>query len=63
MNKITKFTGKLSAALKDERGEVNLVAILLIIVVTIGLVAIFKSQITSLINSIFSTIGNEVSGI
>ena len=47
----------------EERGEVNLISILLIVIVTIGLVAIFKSQITSLLNSIFGRINKDVSGI
>lgn len=47
----------------DENGEANLVSILLIIVVTVALVAIFKTQITNLINGIFAKINNEVSKI
>ena len=47
----------------EERGEVNLISILLIIIVTIGLVAIFKNQITDLINEIFDTIKKDASGI
>lgn len=47
----------------EERGEVNLISILLIVIVTIGLVAIFKTQITALINSIFGRINKDASGI
>ncbi|MBP1565732.1 MAG: hypothetical protein J6A58_08280 [Oscillospiraceae bacterium] len=47
-------------ALKDERGEVNLIAILLIIVVVVGLVIIFRESITTLINNIFKNINKEV---
>ena len=37
--------------------------LLLILVVLIGLVLIFKSQLTSIVNSIFQKIVNESSGI
>lgn len=49
--------------LKNEDGETNLVAILLIIVVTVALVAIFKSRITSLVNTIFTTIETGIGKI
>jgi Flp pilus assembly pilin Flp len=41
--------------LKEEDG-VGVVELILILVVLIGLVLIFKSQLTTLINSIFTTI-------
>lgn len=43
------------ACLKDEKG--------IGVVVLIGLVIIFKSQLTSLVNSIFQKITSESSGI
>lgn len=52
----------LSAFLQEEDG-VGVVEIILILVVLISLVLIFKSQLTSLVNSIFSKIvsqGNSV---
>ncbi len=49
--------------ISEETGEVNLVAILLIIIVTVGLVAIFKTQITNLINAIFQNITNAIDSI
>ncbi len=42
----------------EEEG-VGVVEIILIIVVVIGLVIIFKSQLTSLVNSIFQSITNK----
>lgn len=48
--------------LKDERG-IGVVEIILILVVLIGLVIIFKSQLTSLVQSIFSKITSESAGI
>jgi Flp pilus assembly pilin Flp len=46
---------RFSEFLKEEDG-VGVVELILIIVVLIGLVLIFKSQLTTLINSIFTTI-------
>jgi len=48
--------------LKEDRG-IGVVEIILILVVLIGLVVIFKSELTSLVNSIFETIRSESSGI
>lgn len=48
--------------LKDDRG-IGVVEIILILVVLIGLVVIFKSELTSLVKSIFETIRSESSGI
>lgn len=49
--------------IRNEDGETNLVAILLIIVVTVALVAIFKDRITDLINTIFDAINEAVEKI
>lgn len=53
---------KLKDLLKDESG-MGTVEIILIIVVLIGLVIIFKSQLTSLVETIFEKITSESSGI
>ncbi len=50
------------AKLREEDG-VGVVEIILILVVLIGLVIIFKSQLTSLVQNIFSKIVSESSGI
>ena len=42
----------------DERG-IGVVEVILILVVLIGLVIIFKSQLTSLVNTIFQKITSE----
>lgn len=55
MNWLKKF-------LRDEEG-VGVVEIILILVVLIGLVLIFKSQLTTLVNDIFSRIISQSSGI
>lgn len=48
--------------LKNDRG-IGVVEVILILVVLIGLVIIFKSQLTDLVNSIFQKITSESSGI
>lgn len=53
---------KMLHILKEERG-IGVVEIILILVVLIGLVVIFKSELTSLVESIFRTIRTESSGI
>lgn len=60
---INKAGRTLRAFMKDEKGEVNLIAILLIIVVTVALVAIFKEQITNMVNGIFENIGEGIEQI
>jgi Flp pilus assembly pilin Flp len=49
---------KLKKVFKDQRG-VGVVEVILILVVLIALVLIFKSQLISLVNSIFETISNK----
>lgn len=46
------------AFLKDESG-IGTVEMILILVVLIGLVLIFKNQLTDLVNDIFKTISNK----
>lgn len=45
--------------LKEEDG-IGVVEIILILVVLIGLVIIFKSQLTSIVNTIFSKINSKI---
>lgn len=52
----------LRAFLMEEEG-VGVVEIILILVVLISLVLIFKSQLTSLVNSIFSKIVSQSNGV
>ncbi len=49
--------------MKGEDGETNLVAILLIIIVTVGLVGIFKDKLTGVINNLFDIIEKNVKKI
>lgn len=58
MNRIKSFF----RTLKEDRG-IGVVEVILILVVLIGLVIIFKSQLTDIVNSIFRKIVSESSGI
>lgn len=49
--------------LEEEEDGVGTVEIILILVVLIGLVIIFKSQLTSLVNSIFKKIVSQSNSI
>lgn len=49
-------------AITDDQG-ITVVELILILVVIIGLVIIFKSQLTSLVESIFRKITSESAGI
>ena len=53
----------INSFLKEEEGETNLVAILLIIIVTVALVAIFKTRITALVNTLFDKLEKGAKGI
>ena len=48
--------------LKNDRG-IGVVEVILILVVLIGLVIIFKTQLTDIVNSIFDKIVSDSSGI
>lgn len=52
----------LKRILQEERG-IGVVEVILILVVLIGLVLIFKSQLTSLVQNIFQKITSESAGI
>lgn len=52
----------LKRIMTEERG-IGVVEVILILVVLIGLVLIFKSQLTSLVQNIFQKITSESAGI
>lgn len=58
MKKIKQFL----AFMKEEKG-IGVVEVILILVVLIGLVIIFKSQLVELVNTIFEKITSESSRI
>lgn len=53
-----KLTNEIKAFLRDEQG-VGVIELVLILVVLIGLVIIFKKQITTLLQNIFKEINNQ----
>ena len=57
-----RMKGNLSGLTADDRG-MGTVEVVLIIVVLVGLVIIFKDQITEIVNSIFESISENVSTV
>lgn len=55
--------GQRMAVLLRDKQAIGVVEVILILVVLIGLVIIFKSQLTSLVNTIFEKITSESAGI
>lgn len=53
---------RVRAILKEDSG-ISVIELILVLVVIIGLVIIFKSQLTSLVQSIFAKITSESAGI
>jgi hypothetical protein len=62
MWRIGSVLSKVKEKLREEDG-IGVVEVILILVVLIGLVIIFKSQLTSLVQNIFQKIVSESSGI
>lgn len=54
---------KFSKTWKDGLSGIGVVEIILILVVLIGLVIIFKTQLTSILNSLFKSIKSSVQSI
>lgn len=54
---------KANEFLKNEDGEVNLIAAVLLIIVAIALIAIFKKQITSLLENLLKKITKQANDI
>lgn len=55
-----KANRKVNDIISDERGEVNMIAIILIIIVVIGLVAVFRDKITEVINLLIDKIKDAI---
>lgn len=53
---------RIKNALQNEEG-ISTIELILVLVVIIGLIIIFKSQLTSLVESIFQKITSESAGI
>lgn len=62
MIRLKNIKQRMKGCLADTQG-IGVVEVILILVVLIGLVIIFKSQLTSLVNTIFEKITSESAGI
>lgn len=49
--------------LEDERGETNIIAIILVLAIVIALALVFKNSLLSLFNQIWTEIVGDVSGV
>lgn len=58
-----EMKAKMGRLLKDERGETNIIAIILILVIVIGLVIIFKDKIETMVGNIWTKIEGDAAGI
>lgn len=58
-----EMKAKLGRLLKDERGETNIIAIILILVIVIGLVIVFKGHIETMVNNIWVRINQDAGSI
>ena len=60
--KVRGFMSCLKNKVNDEDG-IGVIEVILILLVLVGLVIIFKDEITSLARSIFSNINSQASGV
>lgn len=51
---------KVSQLWKDEKGDTNIIAIILILAIVIALAIVFKSQLSALFNKIWSSLFTNV---
>jgi len=56
LNGFSRIKNQVNNFLKEENGEANLIAIILVIIVVIALVAIFRTQLTDIVNGLFDQI-------
>ena len=56
LNVFFRMKNQLNNFLKEESGEANIIAIILVIIVVIALVAIFRKQLTAIVNGLFDQI-------
>ncbi len=54
---------KLSKLLKNESGESNIIAIILILAIVIALAIIFRNQLTALFNKIWNSLFSNVDNV
>lgn len=49
--------------LKNERGEANIIAIILVLAIVIALAIIFRNQLTALFNKIWNSLFSDVDNV
>lgn len=54
---------KLSKFWKNESGETNIIAIILILAIVIALAIVFKNQLTALFNKIWNSLFSDVDNV
>ena len=62
MSALRKFGEYLTHSVEDDRG-IGVVEMILIMVVLIGLVVIFRDQLTGIVNSIFGRIAEDANAL
>ena len=61
MNKLLKMKEGMAAKFMDERGDTNIISVIMILVVVIGLATLFNDNIGNLANSIWNNINSDTS--
>ena len=61
MNKLLKMKEGRAAKFMDERGDTNIISVIMILVVVIGLATLFNDNIGDLANSIWNNINSDTS--
>lgn len=54
---------KAEGFLKSEKGEANIIAVILVLAIVIGLVVVFRKNITNLVSRLWDNIGEDMSQI
>ena len=54
---------KVSQILKDETGDTNIIAIIIILAIVIALAIVFKTQLSSLFNKIWTSLFQDVDNV
>ena len=57
------FKDKAKSALTNERGEANIIAIILVLAIVIALAIIFKNQLSGLFNRIWGSLMGNVENV
>lgn len=50
---------KMDSFLKNEKGEANIIAVILVLAIVIGLVVIFRKNITNMVDGIWQNISTD----